>query len=72
VRRTREVINGKNVYIKDSFRNFDTLEEYTDYKVRLLNNKRYHAFDGGDFFANIAKGGYATDPRYLSKLRQIY
>lgn len=69
---TREVINGKEQRVTEEFRDFKSLEDYTDYKVNLLNNKRYHAFDGGDFFANVAKGGYATDPRYLSSLRRIY
>lgn len=72
-RRTREVINGKDVYINDSFRDFSSLEEYARYKVNLLNNSRYRAFDGGvsDFSRRVAAGGYATDPRYRDVLEKF-
>lgn len=70
---TREVINGKDVYIKDSFRNFASLEDYAAYKVNLLNGKRYKAFDGGleDFSRRVSAGGYATDPRYKEVLDKV-
>ena len=70
---TREVINGIDVYIKDSFRNFASLEDYAEYKVNLLNGKRYKAFDGGleDFSRRVSAGGYATDPRYKEVLDKV-
>ena len=70
---TREVINGKDVYIKDSFRNFASLEDYAEHKVNLLNSKRYKAFDGGleDFSRRVSAGGYATDPRYKEVLDKV-
>lgn len=73
VSRTREVINGKDVYINDSFRDFSSLEEYARYKVNLLNNNRYRAFDGSvsDFSRRVAGGGYATDPRYRDVLENF-
>ena len=71
IRKTREVINGKNVYIDDEFRNFDSLEDFANYHVNLLNNKRYQAFNG-DFISNVVKGGYATDPKYKNVLTRIY
>lgn len=71
VRKTREVINGKDVYINDEFRDFDSLEDFAKYHIDLLNNKRYHAFDG-DFINNVVRGGYATDPRYKNVLTRIY
>lgn len=71
VRKTREVINGKDVYINDEFRDFDSLEDFANYHVNLLNNKRYKAFNG-DFISNVVKGGYATDPRYKNVLTRIY
>ena len=71
VRKTREVINGKDVYINDEFRDFDSLEDFANYHVNLLNNKRYNAFSG-DFITNVVKGGYATDPRYKNVLAKIY
>lgn len=71
VRKTREVINGKDVYINDEFRDFDSLEDFANYHINLLNNKRYHAFNG-DFISNVVRGGYATDPRYKNLLTRIY
>lgn len=71
VRKTREVINGKDVYINDEFRDFNSLEDFANYHVDLLNNKRYRAFNG-DFITNVVKGGYATDPRYKNVLTRIY
>lgn len=73
VKRTREVINGKDVYINDSFKNFNSLEDYANYKVNLLNNNRYQAFSGNikDFASRVANGGYATDPKYAKVLNSI-
>lgn len=72
VKLTKEQVNGRLVSTNQEFRDFSSLKEYTDYKVSLLNNNRYHAFDGGDFFTNVVKGGYATSPSYLSALQQQY
>ena len=71
IRKTREVIDGKNIYINDEFRDFNSLEDFANYHVNLLNNKRYKAFNG-DFISNVVKGGYATDPRYKNVLTRIY
>lgn len=69
---TSEEIGGVRKKVKQEFRDFSSLEEYANYKVDLLNNKRYHAFDGGDFFANIVRGGYATSSTYLDGLIKTY
>lgn len=73
VKRTREVINGKDVYINDSFRDFDSLEDYAKYKISLLNNNRYKAFTGdiSGFADRIFRGGYATDPKYADTLKRV-
>lgn len=73
VKRTREVINGKDVYINDSFRDFDSLEDYAKYKISLLNNNRYKAFTGdiSGFADRVFRGGYATDPNYAETLRRV-
>lgn len=71
VRKTREVVNGKDVYINDEFRDFNSLEDFANYHVDLLNNKRYKAFNG-DFISSVVKGGYATDPKYKNILTRIY
>lgn len=70
---TREVINGKDVYIDDSFRDFSSLEDYARYKVNLLNNSRYKAFSGdiSEFASRVHRGGYATDPRYTEVLNKV-
>ena len=71
VRKTREVINGKDVYIEDEFRNFKDLEDYARFHIGLLNNMNYQAFSG-DFINNVVRGGYATDPNYRQVLQKIY
>lgn len=73
IKRTREVINGKDVYINDSFRDFNSLEDYANYKINLLNNSRYQAFSGdvSEFANRVYKGGYATDPNYSKVLNNI-
>lgn len=73
VKKTREVINGKDIYLDQEFRNFNSLEDYARYKVNLLNSKRYKAFDGGleDFSRRVSSGGYATDPRYKEILDKV-
>lgn len=72
-KRTREIINGKDVYINDQFRNFKSLEDYANFKIDLLNNKRYNAFSGDikEFANRVHRGGYATDPRYANILNQV-
>ena len=70
-RKTREVVNGKNVYIEDEFRNFKDLEDYARFHVGLLNNMNYKAFNG-NFIDNVVRGGYATDPRYKQVLQDVY
>lgn len=72
-KRTREVINGKDVYINDQFRNFKSLEDYANFKIDLLNNKRYKAFSGDikEFANRVHRGGYATDPKYANILNQV-
>lgn len=73
VKRTREVINGKDVYINNSFRDFDSLEDYVKYKISLLNNNRYKAFTGdiSGFADRVFRGGYATDPKYAATLKRV-
>ena len=59
------------VYINDSFRDFKDIDDYANYHVSLLNNKRYNAFTG-DFIDRVVKGGYATDPKYRQALSNVY
>lgn len=69
--------DAKGNPIKQKFRNYDSLEDYVNAKMDLLNNRRYNAFvDDSDnaeaFFSRIIRGGYATDPKYLEKILRVY
>lgn len=78
VRRTREVFNGKEVYINDKFRDYNSLEEGIAGRVGFIaKNKRYTK--GGYFTAQtpyeasaaLQRAGYATDPKYANLLSKI-
>lgn len=73
ISKTREVINGKEIFINDSFKDFNSIEDYANYKIKLLSNKRYNAFSGNlkDFANKVHKGGYATDPNYTKVLNKM-
>lgn len=47
------------------------INDYANYHVSLLNNKRYQAFNG-DFIDSVVRGGYATDPNYKNALTNVY
>lgn len=66
-----EDISFIGVYINDSFRDFKDIDDYANYHVSLLNNKRYNAFTG-DFIDRVVEGGYATDPNYKRALSNVY
>ena len=66
-----EDISFIGVYVNDSFRDFKDIDDYANYHVSLLNNKRYNAFTG-DFIDRVVKGGYATDPNYKKALSNVY
>lgn len=67
-----EDISFIGVCINDSFRDFKDINDYANYHVSLLNNKRYNAFNSGDFIDSVVKGGYATDPKYKKALTNVY
>ena len=60
--------------IKSKFRKFSSLDDYVNYKIDLLNGKRYQAFTGdpSQFYHRVKAGGYATDPDYVAKLTNMY
>ena len=66
--------DAKGLTVTQRFRNFDSLKDYTNYKVDLLNGNRYKAFTGdiSKFYDRVKAGGYAEDPEYVSKLNQIF
>lgn len=78
VRRTREVINGRTVYINDKFADYNTLEEGIAARVAFTKqNKRYER--SGYFSARtpyeaaqaLQRGGYATDPNYANSVAAV-
>ena len=72
---TKEHDSEKGMYTtKAKFRKFNSLEDYANYKINLLNGKRYQAFigDPSQFYDRVKAGGYATDPNYVEKLTKIY
>jgi len=75
---THEVINGKKVKITDSFRQYDTPEDsIRGYGKFLKANSRYRHFlragaDNQDAqLSALQSSGYATDPMYSQKLKNI-
>lgn len=77
MRKTKEWENGQYVSKVRAFRDFDSLEDYANYHVSLLNSEfknKYDAFKGdslNDFVNRVVKGGYATDPKYGEKLASV-
>ena len=75
---THEVINGKKVKITDSFRAYDTPEDsIRGYGKFLKANSRYRHFlragaENEDAqLSALQSSGYATDPMYSQKLKNI-
>lgn len=70
--------DGKYTYIvRDWFRAYNTPEDsFEDYAKLIVNNARYktalsYKSDPFKFIEQIVKGGYATDPDYLKKMKQL-
>lgn len=72
VEKTKEWNGYKMEEVSDSFRNFDSLQDYINYKINLVGNKNYNvfAYSPNQFFNRMKAGGYATDPDYINKLNQ--
>ena len=72
---TKEYDSKKGMYrTKSKFRKFNSLDDYVNYKIDLLSERRYRAFTGdpSQFYSRVKAGGYATDPNYVEKLINIY
>jgi hypothetical protein len=73
---TQEYINGQMVTTTDRFRRYGSMQESAaDYVKFLTENKRYKGVLGAgtleEAIAAQGRTGYATDPRYASKLTDI-
>src|SRR4051794_11738705 len=74
--RTREVVNGKDVFIDAKFRRYASMEEcFTAHGAFLRDNPRYgpafQTTDGESFARAVHAAGYATDPHYGDMLVQL-
>ncbi|MDO4903217.1 MAG: LysM peptidoglycan-binding domain-containing protein [Limosilactobacillus sp.] len=74
--RTREVINGKSVYIYDNFRAYPSRNESIEDHGRFLAvNPRYNNLLWDTNYVSVTNklkaDGYATDPYYASTLQSI-
>lgn len=73
---THEYLNGARTNITDRFRAYSsTLESLDNYGQFLRNNGRYAkvigAADAHTAADELQRAGYATDPQYASKLKNI-
>lgn len=72
-----EYINGNKTSLVSLFRSYDSIESSVkDYISLILGNERYSKAvevnsDPDQYFEEIQKAGYATDPNYASKLKSI-
>lgn len=71
--KTKEWDGQKMITITDSFRNFNSLQDYVNYKIDLVGNSRYNVFASSpdQYFNRVKAGGYATDPNYVNKMNQM-
>jgi flagellar protein FlgJ len=74
---TTEYVNGAALTTRERFRAYpDAASAFQDYARVLLDNPRYRGAlntgnDAQAFAQGLARGGYATDPDYASKLARI-
>lgn len=73
---TNEVVDGKTVRVKDSFRSYpDRASSVKGYGDFIASNPRYQAFRAADGLADetaaLQASGYATDPNYGAKVYNI-
>lgn len=74
-KRTREVYDGKEVYINAAFRAYDSWTDSMIDHGNFLNKERYQKAIGERNYEKsitaIFEGGYATDPIYIDKITGI-
>lgn len=78
LRQTREVVNGKDVFIKARFKDYNSLEDGIRGRVAFLQkNPRYEkagyskARTPYEAASTLQRAGYATDPNYANILGKI-
>jgi len=74
---TTEFINGSYQKVLADFRSYDSYaDSFKDYAALLVNSPRYHGViangkNPAGFAEGLQNAGYATDPNYASKLKNI-
>ena len=70
---TKEWNGSKMITIRAPFRDFDSLEDYVNYKLNLVGNNKYNvfAYKPTEYFNRMRIGGYATDPNYINKMNGV-
>lgn len=74
---TTEYVNGAAIKTRERFRAYpDGASAFRDYAQMLIDNPRYRGAlgvgnDARAFAQGLARGGYATDPAYASKLTRL-
>lgn len=81
VKVTPEVVGGKTIYINDSFRVYPDyrtcIEDYEQFLRNVKNGAGYKyrvivgMTDPEQVITAISKGGYATDPSYITKVMRL-
>lgn len=70
--KTHEYVNGVKIYVNAYFRDYNSIYESLEDRYKFLKNKRYSKVVGQQDYKiachEIYKAGYATDPKYPSKL----
>jgi flagellar protein FlgJ len=75
--RTTEYVSGAAIKTSARFRAYpDQASAFRDYAQMLIDNPRFHGAlgagsDAKTFAGALAKGGYATDPSYATKLARL-
>jgi len=74
---TKENVNGKEIKIQAWFRAYDNAEQSFEDYAKLITTKSWfkpalqYANDELKYITEIQKGGYATDPYYITKIMSI-
>ena len=72
-----EVENGVGVKRQSNFRSYDNIaQSFSDYQSFIKNNQRYsealkQGGNAGRYAEELQKAGYATDPQYAQKIKNI-
>lgn len=70
---TKEWNGSRMVPTTSEFRNFANLEDYVNFKIDFVGRSRYNVFSYSpdEYIDRVAAGGYATDPNYVGKVKNI-